>query len=113
MFRIVSFLVTLFVFITVSSIVLGHPGHTIHKEVSPSLESQQHADADVHAEMELLDVNELPLTMVQVKHKRCADADKTPEVAMMFEAFVTLKAIKTRWDDRFFISNPMAFPRIK
>ena len=51
MFRIVSFLFTLFVFITGSSIVLGHPGHTIHKEVSPSLESQQHADADVHAEM--------------------------------------------------------------
>ena len=111
MFRILSFLVTLFVFITGSSIVLGHPGHTIHKEVSPSLKSQQHADADVHAEMELLDVNKLPLTMVQVKHKRLrADADKTPEVAMMFEAFVTLEAIKTRWDDRFFYIESNGIP---
>ncbi len=112
MFRITSFPVTLFVLMTVSSITLGHPGHTIRKQASPSTNNQlQQTDAEDQTEMELLAVNELPFLLAQVDQKRSrAGTANAPEMAKAFEAFVKLKAIKTRWDDRFFYVESNGIP---
>ena len=54
---------------------------------------------------------ELPLLLAQLDQKKSrAGADNVPEMAKTFEAFVKLKAIKTRWDDRFFYVESNGIP---
>ena len=54
---------------------------------------------------------ELPLLLAQLEqNKTRAGADSTPNMAKAFEAFVKLKAIKTRWDDRYFYVESNGIP---
>jgi hypothetical protein len=54
---------------------------------------------------------ELPLLLAQLdQNKTRAGTDNAPDMAKAFEAFVKLKAIKTRWDDRFFYVESNGIP---
>ena len=54
---------------------------------------------------------ELPLLLAQIDQaKPRATGGKAPELARAFEAFVKLKAIKTRWNDRFFYIESNGLP---
>ena len=68
-------------------------------------------DDDETTDIEDLALNQLPRLVVQVDQKDLRkSAGKVPEMAKAFEAFVKLKAIKTRWDDRFFYVESNGIP---
>ena len=68
-------------------------------------------DVEEQADIEDLAITELPLLIAQIDQRNLRyDADKVPEMAKAFEAFVKLKAIKTRWDDRFFYVESNGIP---
>ena len=63
------------------------------------------------SEMESIVTKDLPLLLAQVDRKAPqSGVNQTPEIAKAFEAFVKLKAIKTRWDDRYFFVESNGIP---
>ncbi len=60
--------------------------------------------------MELLAANELPLLLAQLNPRQPLNEDKMPDIAMTFEAFVKTKAIRTRWDERYFYVESKGIP---
>lgn len=101
MFR--TFLALLFV----SSTAFAHPGHSPRKQATASAKT----NAEDYVEMDELDVNDLPLLLAQLDQKQTqAGADNVPEMAKAFAAFAKLKAINTRWDDRFFYVESNGIP---
>ncbi|MCX7407003.1 MAG: YHYH protein [Planctomycetales bacterium] len=113
MSRITMNLVAMLVSLWVSSPAVAHPGHS-HRQ--PTLKSPEVVDSILDAadninESEEQIVMELPLLLAQLDQKKSrAGADNVPEMAKTFEAFVKLKAIKTRWDDRFFYVESNGIP---
>ncbi len=112
MFRIMMSLTTLLVSLWTSSLAIAHPDHSPRKQ---PVESNNHepsqTDAENHAERDLLAVNDWPLLLAQVDQKKSrAAADNVPDMAQAFEAFVKLKAISTRWDDRYFYLESNGLP---
>ena len=112
MSRISMLFVSLMLLVWTSSLANAHPGHSQRKQPAAPIDNQQTAtDAEDQAEVELLAVNDLPLLLAQVDQKKTpAAADNVPEMAKAFEAFVKLKAITTRWDDRFFYLESNGIP---
>ena len=95
------------------SLASAHPGHS-HR-AQPGVEDkagQIQLDAGVEEElMEILAVKELPLLLAQVDSAKARpDGGATPGMARAFEAFVKLKAIRTRWDDRYFYVESNGLP---
>ena len=87
---------TLLAWLIVGSTAFAHPGHSPRKQT---------------AERDMLAVNDLPLLLAQLDQKQSrAGADKVPEMAKAFAAFVKLKAINTRWDDRFLYVESNGIP---
>ena len=87
---------TLLAWLIVSSTALAHPGHSPRKQT---------------AERDVVVVNDLPLLLAQLDQAQSrAGADKVPEIAKAFAAFVKLKAINTLWDDRFFYVESNGIP---
>ena len=98
--------------------VFAHPGHSHRQSATQSSDAaspthgQSQTDTDEDdAEMEFLAVNELPLLLAQLDQKQPRDnGGKAPDIAKAFEAFVKTKAIKTRWDERFFYVESKGIP---
>lgn len=68
-------------------------------------------EIEEQVDIEELATNELPRLLAQIDQQDLRKpADKVPEVAKAFEAFVKLKAIKTRWDDRFIYVESNGIP---
>lgn len=113
MSRITMNLVAMLVSLWVSSPAVAHPGHS-HRQPTPK--SPEVVDSILDAadninESEEQIVMELPLLLAQLDQKKSrAGADNVPEMAKAFEAFVKPKAIKTRWDDRFFYVESNGIP---
>ncbi|MEI8022210.1 MAG: phosphatidylethanolamine-binding protein, partial [Schlesneria sp.] len=62
-------------------------------------------------EVEDLATNRFPLLLAEVDQKDLRKtAEKVPEMAKAFEAFVRLKAIKTRWDNQYFYVESNGIP---
>ena len=98
---------TLFALLILNSTAFAHPGHSPRKQATAS--AKTNAEDDV--EMDELDVNDLPLLLAQLDQKQTrAGTDNMPEMAKAFAAFVKLKAINTRWDDRFFYVESNGIP---
>ena len=71
----------------------------------------QTAEFEERKEVEDLAINELPLLLAEIDQKDVRKtADKVPEMAKAFEAFVKLKAIKTRWDNQYFYVESNGIP---
>ena len=113
MFRITMSHAALLALLIVSSTVLAHPGHSQRK---PTPKSPQVVDsildvADDENESAEQIVVELPLLLAQLDQKQSpAAAGNVPEMAKAFAAFVKLKAINTRWDDRYFYLESNGIP---
>ncbi|MDB5337305.1 MAG: hypothetical protein JWN70_2924 [Planctomycetaceae bacterium] len=61
--------------------------------------------------VELFAANELPLLWAQLNAQQpLANANKTPDMAKPFAAFVKTKAIRTRWDEQFFYVESNGIP---
>ena len=59
----------------------------------------------------VLAAEQLPVLLAQIEESKSnSGGDKTPEMAKAFAAFVQLKAIQTRWDDRFFYVESKGMP---
>ena len=98
---------TLFALLILSSTAFAHPGHSPRKQATPS--AKTNAEDDV--ERDELDMNDLPLLLAQLDQKQPrAGADNVPEIAKAFSAFVKLKTINTRWDDRYFYVESNGIP---
>jgi len=68
-------------------------------------------DAQDQAPLELPAMHEFPLLLAQLDRKQArTDGDDAPEIAKAFEAFVKTKAIRTRWDERFFYVESKGIP---
>ena len=114
MFRIKASVVAMLLSLWMSSRAEAHPGHS-HRERDSSASGGASTTTDSADTEELilnsLVLNDLPLLLAQRDpQKPRAAADATPEMARAFEAFVKLKAIKTRWDDRFFYVESNGIP---
>lgn len=113
MSRITMTLVAMLISLCASSLAVAHPGHS-HRKATPK--SPQVVDsildmADDENESDEQIVAELPLLLAQLDQKQSrAGADNVPEMAKAFAAFVKLKAINTRWDDRFFYVESNGIP---
>ncbi|MCX7418939.1 MAG: YHYH protein [Planctomycetia bacterium] len=113
MSRITMNLFAMLVSLWVSSPAVAHPGHSHRK---PTQKSSEVVDSilDVAADDNESDeqiVVELPLLLAQLDQKQSrAGADNVPEMTKAFAAFVKLKAINTRWDDRFFYVESNGIP---
>lgn len=95
-----------------SSLAIAHPGHSHPKQqAAPANNAQVRTDTEDHAETDVLDANELPLLLAQLDPMKLrVAAGNVPEMAKAFEAFVKLKAIKTRWDERYFYVESNGIP---
>ena len=95
-----------------TSLANAHPGHSQRKQsAAPANNEPARTDSQDEAELDVLAVNDLPLLLAQVDQKKSrAAANNVPEMAQAFEAFVKLKAISTRWDDRFFFVESKGIP---
>ncbi len=95
------------------SLALAHPGHSPRTQAeAASSNTRTQADSEKDSlELGLLAANQLPLLLAQLDQAKARpDRDKAPDMAQAFEAFVQLKAIKTRWDDRFFYVESNGIP---
>ena len=112
MFRITMTFSALLAALGTSSLAHAHPGHAHRTRAVAQTNTQPtQADTENQVDMELLIANELPFLLAQLDQVQVRpDGDKAPEVAKAFEAFVKLKAIKTRWDDRFFYIESNGIP---
>ena len=112
MFRITMTFSALLAALGTSSLAHAHPGHAHRtRAVAQTNTHPTQADTENQVDMELLIANELPFLLAQLDQAQVRpDGDKAPEVAKAFEAFVKLKAIKTRWDDRFFYIESNGIP---
>lgn len=113
MFRITISHAALLALLIVSSAALAHPGHSHRKPTAKSpdaVDSVLDVAADENESDEQIAV-ELPLLLAQLDQKPSrAAAETVPEMAKAFAAFVKLKAISTRWDDRFFYVESNGIP---
>ncbi|MBC8112936.1 MAG: YHYH protein [Candidatus Saccharimonas sp.] len=128
MFQTRMLVATLLVSLGVSSSALAHPGHSPRKQAAapagnestrteaagrvsrPVLLPLNH-DAGDQPVVELLAAHVLPFLLAQLDEvKARRDGDKASDIAKVFEAFVKLKAIKTRWDERFFYVESKGIP---
>ena len=112
MFRITMTFSALLAALGTSSLAHAHPGHAHRTRAVAQTNTQPTpADTENQVDLELLIANELPFLLAQLDQVQVRpDGDKAPEVAKAFEAFVKLKAIKTRWDDRFFYIESNGIP---
>ena len=68
-------------------------------------------EVEKQTEIENLATNESPRLLAEVDQRDLRKpADKVPEMAKAFEAFVKVKAIKTRWDERYFYVESNGIP---
>ncbi len=108
MSRITILFATLLVSLGTSSLTVAHPGHSHRKPTANSAAageqvSRSHAQSD-------FDVERL-LAQLESKSKGSAvTREQVPDMAKAFEAFVKLKAIMTRWDDRYFYVESKGIP---
>ncbi len=113
MFRITISHAALLALLIVSSAALAHPGHSHRKPTAKSpdaVDSVLDVAADEKESDEQIAV-ELPLLLAQLDQKPSrAAAETVPEMAKAFAAFAKLKAISTRWDDRFFYVESNGIP---
>ena len=103
-----------------SSLAIAHPGHSHRKSSQTSSEetSAPTGDADVAkpwvgASQEtraLASVATLLAQLAENVKDENVGRTQTPELAKAFEAFVKLKAVKTRWDDRYFFVESNGIP---
>ena len=110
--RISIALVALLLSLWAGSPAAGHPGHSHRKAgAAPSDAVPARTDDGDQIELELHAVDELPFLLAQVDQAQARpDGGTTPELAKSFEAFVKLKAIRTRWDERFFYIESNGLP---
>ena len=98
----------------VSSWAGAHPGHSHGKSAtsaSGAASVNLMSPDEVELIMDTLVLNDLPVLLAQLdQQKPRTAADAAPEMANALEAFVKLKAIKTRWDDRFFYVESNGIP---
>jgi phosphatidylethanolamine-binding protein (PEBP) family uncharacterized protein len=101
------------------SLATAHPGHSHRSQPGAQNKTGMaddagriQLDAGVEEElMEILAVKELPQLLAQVDQNNARpDRVATPDMARAFEAFVKLKAIKTRWDDRYLYVESNGLP---
>jgi len=110
MSRITTALSTLLVLAGTTSLALAHPGHS-HRKQGDAPANNEQARTGTEIELEELAVNELPFLLAQVDQAQSRpDGGTAPELAKAFEAFVKLKAIRTRWDDRYFYVESNGIP---
>ena len=112
--RITTSLIALALSFGVSSWADAHPGH-LHRKAVASASSMVPTKIEIADEDELLldsaAVNDLPLLLARLEQQKPrAAAETAPEIAKAFEAFVKLKAVKTRWDDRYFFVESNGIP---
>ncbi len=114
MFRIARFLVGALLSLCATSMAFAHPGHshgTPPSKPATTKRAELGSEVENQIDKEMLAVNELPFLLAQVDQAKVrTDGDKTPNMAKAFEAFVKLKAIKTRWDNRFFYVESNGLP---
>jgi phosphatidylethanolamine-binding protein (PEBP) family uncharacterized protein len=105
--------------ILANSLATAHPGHSHRSQPGvpnkPGVADDAgriQLDAGVAEElMEILAVKELPLLFAQVDQNNARpDRAATPDMARAFEAFVKLKAVRTRWDDRYLYVESNGLP---
>ena len=93
-----------------SSWVMAHPGHSHRKQDTASTSTERTWTEDQSA-IELPAANELPTLLAQLDQAKARpDGDKAPGIAKAFEAFVKTKAIKARWDERYFYVESKGIP---
>ncbi|MCX7395694.1 MAG: YHYH protein [Planctomycetales bacterium] len=111
MFRITNSVTTWLALLLASSWAMAHPGHSPRQQATaPARVEQVRSDTENQAAA-LLVVQELPWLLAQLDQTQSrAVGDKTPEMAKAFEAFVKLKTIKTRWDERYFYVESNGIP---
>ena len=113
MFRRMMSVATLLAALGTGSLALAHPGHSHRREAgaASSNERTQAGSEEDQLETPVLASNELPLLLAQLDQAKARRDDGTvPGIAKAFEAFVKSKAIKTRWDDRFFYVESKGIP---
>ena len=110
-----------------SSLAVAHPGHS-HRKVTAKTAAADETDSGSNARQSVgfdeqgprssergydqndFDVN-LLLAQLESKSKGSAVArEQTPDMAKAFDAFVKLKTIKTRWDERYFYVGSNGMP---
>ena len=111
MFRITNSVTTWLALLLASSWAMAHPGHSPRQQATaPARVEQVRSDTENQAAA-LLVVQELPWLLAQLDQTQSrAVGDKAPEMAKAFEAFVKLKTIKTRWDERYFYVESNGIP---
>ena len=112
--RFTSSLVALAFLLWASSWAGAHPGHPPRK-LATSAAGVAGSNTELFNDDELVPdlraVKDLPLLLAQINpEKPRASAKSVPEMAKAFEAFVKLKAIKTRWDERYFYLESNGMP---
>lgn len=102
----------LFLWLIVTSTAFGHPGHSHRKPASTGASAAQtQVDVAEVADEEAIALRDLPLLIAQLDQKKMrTDDDKAPDIAKAFDSFVKLRAIKTRWDDRYFYVESNGIP---
>ena len=95
-----------------NGMALAHPGHSHRRQATAAANIEPtRTSAEERAESDIRAAHELPLLLAQLdRPKARSDGDKTPDMAQAFEAFVKLRAIKTRWDDHFFYVESNGIP---
>ncbi len=113
MSRITMNLFAMLVSLCASSLAIAHPGHS-HRKPTPKSPQVVDSIPDVAADENESDeqiVVELPLLLAQLDQTQSrVGTDNVPEMAKAFAAFVKLKAINTRWDDRFLYVESNGIP---
>lgn len=93
----------------------AHPGHTHRKSTAPAASAatsdRERAGTEALGTIDLLAAQELPWLLAQLDQaKSQANGENVPEMAQAFAAFVKTKAIRTRWDERFFFIESKGIP---
>ena len=112
-------LMTLSVLLACASSVVAHPWHrhartqadktASNSATTPAVEEAHGEDAAVDDEPLI----EFPLLLALAEQKQARGAERdaeAPQMAKAFEAFVKLKAINTRWDERYFYVESNGMP---
>ena len=95
-------------FLVGANSVVAHPWHRHPKTETTETPEATSNDLVVEDETEMR--FPLLLALAEQKATGAADRDHVPDMAKAFEGFVKLKAIKTRWDERYFYVESNGIP---
>ncbi len=116
MFRITMVLSGLLVALLVNSVASAHPGRSHRKSTTQAPDAASRIlnlvqNAGDQPVAELFAANEMALLLAQLNAQQPrAKGTPMPDIAKTFEAFVKTKAIRSRWDEKFFYVESKGIP---